>query len=311
MKKALIIITIVLCCLAAAVGFTISLAARIALLDVFFALTPTVPALPESNILVLGVDDVFGHRSDTIMVLHIDPEKKTAAVISIPRDTIVTIPGRGLDKINHAFAYGGAELARSTAEEFLRIRIPYHVIVDLAGIENLIDQVGGVPVNVEKRMYYVDYAGDLHIDLQPGMQKLNGKQAMGYLRFRHSDNDFARIGRQQKFIQALASELMKRENILKAPNLFLSLLSCVDTNLNSREILGLSLALRGAYEINNFRMSTIPGSDFMVDGVYYWKPNEAEVQRIISNLFFVRSPASSIFLPIRRGMNRNGSYRGG
>jgi len=301
MKKILIILTVILCLLAAAVGFTVSIAARIALLDVFFTLTPTVPTLAESNILVLGVDDVFGRRSDTIMVLHINPEKKAAAIISIPRDTIVTIPGRGLDKMNHAFAYGGAELARQTAEEFLRIRIPHFVTVDLAGIEHLIDQLGGVMVDVEKRMYYVDYAGDLHIDLQPGLQKLNGKQAMGYLRFRHSDNDFARIGRQQKFLKSLAAELMKQENVLQAPNLFLSLLSCVATNLNSREILGLSLALRAACEMSNFSMNTVPGSDLMIDGIYYWKPNEAEVQKIISNFSSGKSPASSVQLPVRQG----------
>lgn len=282
MKKALVIITVLLACFAALVGFTISIAARIALLDVFLSLTPATPIIRETNILVLGVDDAFGHRSDTIMVLHVNPEKKEAAVISIPRDTIVTIPERGLDKINHAYAYGGAELARRTAEGFLRISIPYYITVNLAGIENLIDQVGGVTVDVEKRMYYVDYAGDLFIDLQPGIQKLNGKQAMGYLRFRHTDNDFARIGRQQKFLRAVAAEMMKRENILKSPNLFLSLLACVETNLNSREILGLALALRGASELNQIRMSVIPGTDFMVDGIYYWKPDEAAVQEIVN-----------------------------
>jgi LCP family protein required for cell wall assembly len=284
MKKALVIITIVLVLLAALVGFTISIAARIAVLDVFFALTPATPIISETNILVLGVDDAYGHRSDTIMLLHINPEKKTAGVISIPRDTIVTLPGRGLDKVNHAYAYGGVELARRTVEDFLRINVPYYILVDLAGIENLIDQIGGVTINVEKRMYYVDYAGDLHIDLQPGVQKLNGQQAMGYLRFRHTDNDFARIARQQKFVRAVGEELMKRENILRSPNLFVSLLSCVDTNLNSREILGLSLALRGAYEMNQISMSTIPGTDLMVDGIYYWKPDEAEVNKIVNSI---------------------------
>lgn len=284
MKKALLIATIILACLAALVGFTISIAARIAPIEIFLSLTPTAPILPETNVLVLGVDDVYGHRSDTIMVLHIDPENKAASVVSIPRDTIVTIPGRGLDKVNHAFAYGGVDLSRRTAEEFLRVSIPYYIIVNLAGIENLIDQIGGVTVDVEKRMYYADYAGDLFIDLQPGVQKLSGRQAMGYLRFRHSDNDFGRIGRQQKFLRSIASELTKRENVLKSPGIFLSLLSCVETNLNSREILGLSLAMRGANELSRVNMATIPGTDFMVDGIYYWKPDAAGVQNIVNSL---------------------------
>jgi LCP family protein required for cell wall assembly len=286
MKKTLIIIAVILAFMAALIGFTISIGARIALIDIFFSLTPTAPIIAESNILVLGVDDAFGHRSDTIMVLHIDPVKRSASVISVPRDTIVNIPGRGLDKVNHAFAYGGADLSRRTLEDFFRVSIPYYVMVDLAGIEKLIDEIGGVMVNVEKRMYYVDYAGDLHIDLQPGLQKLDGKQAMGYLRFRHSDNDFARIGRQQNFLQSVADQAMRKENLLRSPQLFLSLLQCVQTNLNSREILGLALALRGANEVGRFAMNTVPGSDFMVDKIYYWKPDEEAVRKLASTVLY-------------------------
>lgn len=280
MKKTLIIAFILTVFAAAFSGFFIAVVSRFALFDIFLAVTPPVPLLPETNIIVLGVDDAFGSRSDTTMVLHVSPEKKEAAVLSIPRDTLAAIPGRGLDKINHAFAFGQVELARRTAEDLLHVTIPYYVTINLAGIESLIDKIGGITVDVEKRMYYVDYAGSLYIDLQPGLQKLNGKQAMGYLRFRHTDNDFVRIGRQQKFIQSLAAELMKRENLVKSPGLFFSLLSCVDTNLNSRETLGLSLTLRRAYELGQVNMVTLPGSDLMVDGVYFYKPDEMGTQKI-------------------------------
>ena len=286
MKRTLVIVSLLLVLGAALIGFTISIGARIALLDVFFSLTPTAPIIAESNILILGVDSIYGHRSDTIMVLHIDPSRRSAAIVSVPRDTIVTIPGRGLDKVNHAYAYGGAELSRRTLEDFFRVSIPYYVTVDLAGIEKLIDDIGGVMINVEKRMYYVDYAGDLYIDLQPGWQKLNGKQAMGYLRFRHSDNDFARIGRQQSFLKAVADQTMKKENLIRSPQLFLSLLRCVATNLNSREILGLSLALRGANETGQIKMSMVPGSDLMVDNIYYWRPDEEELRKLTGSLLY-------------------------
>lgn len=283
MKKTLIIIAVVFALVAAMFGFFIGMATRLALFDVFLSLTPPVPLFSETNILVLGVDNPGGggHRSDTIMVLHINPAKKSASVISIPRDTIAVIPERGLDKINHAFAYGGVDLSRRTVEGLLHISIPYYITVNLAGIQSLIDEIGGVQVNVEKRMYYVDYAGDLYIDLKPGLQKLNGKQAMGYLRFRRSDSDFARIGRQQSFLSAIGGELMKKENVLKSPNIFLSLLSCVNTNLNSREILGLSLSLRGAYELGKVKMTMLPGTNMMVDRIYYWKPDEISIQRIV------------------------------
>jgi len=281
-KKAFIVTTILLVFLAALSGLLIGIAARFALFDIFISLAPTGEFVPETNILVLGVDSAFGHRSDTIMVLHVNPDKKEAFLISIPRDTIVTVPGRGLDKVNHAYAYGGVELSRQTAEDFLNIKIPYYVIINLAGIEEIIDKIGGVEINVEKRMYYVDYAGGLTIDLQPGRQKLNGRQVMGYLRFRHTDNDFARIGRQQKFLQTLASEMMKKESLFKSPGLFLALLSCIDTNMNSREIFGLSLSLRSAFEMKQFSATMIPGTDLMVDGIYYWKPDDIEVQKIVN-----------------------------
>ncbi|HVN66729.1 MAG TPA: LCP family protein [Candidatus Sulfotelmatobacter sp.] len=294
LSKAVFITILALVSVAGLSGFFIGAALKFSLLDVFLSLTPTAPMLSETNILVLGLDSGADiHRSDTIMVLHINPEKKTAGVVSIPRDTLVTIPGRGLDKVNHAFAYGGADLSRKTIEDFLGISIPYYILVDLNGITRLIDDIGGVDVDVEKRMYYVDYAQDLHIDLQPGWQKLNGQQAMGYLRFRHTDNDFARIGRQQNFIHQVAAQMMTRENLIRSPQMFLSLLNCVDSNLNSREILGLSLSMRGALETGQFSMTMVTGTDLMIDGIYYYRPDEINLQRIVEQYLHGRRMASS------------------
>jgi len=294
LSKVVFITVLMLVSVAGLSGFFIGAALKFSLLDVFLSLTPTAPMLSETNILVLGLDSgVNIHRSDTIMVLHVNPEKKTAGVVSIPRDTLVTIPGRGLDKVNHAFAYGGAELSRKTIEDFLGVSIPYYILVDLNGIAQLIDDLGGVEVDVEKRMYYIDYAADLHIDLQPGRQKLNGEQAMGYLRFRHSDNDFARIGRQQNFVNQVGAQMMTRENLIRSPQMFLSLLGCVDSNLNSREILGLSLTMRGALETGQFSLTMITGTDLMIDGVYYYRPDEISLQRIVEQYLHGRRLASS------------------
>lgn len=280
-KKFLLVSIAVLISFAALSGFVVGVAMKFELLNIFLSLAPTAPLLPKTNILVLGLDRGSTHRSDTIMVLHVDPERKKAEVISIPRDTLIILPGRGLDKINHAFAYGGIPLARKTVEDFLHIPVPHHITVDLKGIEKLVDDLGGVEIEVEKRMYYVDFAGDLKIDLQAGRQKLNGEQALGYLRFRHTDNDFARIGRQQKFLQSIASQLMTKDNMLRSPAAFLSLLGCVESDLNSREILSLSLSLRGATENGRINMSLIPGTDLMVDGIYYFRPDEAGTQKMV------------------------------
>lgn len=282
MKKSIITIFVVLAVLAAVFGLIAAITARLALFDIFFSLAPTPPLFPKANILVLGVDSAFGHRSDTIMVVHVDPATKKAAVVSIPRDTLAVIPGRGLDKINHAYAFGGVELSRQTVEELLKIKIPYYIVVNLSGIVNIIDSLGGLEIDVEKKMYYIDYAGGLYIDLKPGRQKLSGKDTMGYLRFRHTDGDLTRISRQQHFLRALGGEMLKKENLFRSSALFFSLLSDIDTNLNSRQTLGLGLTLRGAYELNQVDMTTLPGHDMLIDGIYYLQPDEEGLRSIAS-----------------------------
>ncbi len=281
MRKFLIITCIVLVILSAAFGFLVAVASKLALFELFVSMTPTSPFTQETNILVLGLDDAFGHRSDTIMVLHTDPKNRSASLISIPRDTLALLPGRGVDKINHAYAYGGVDLARRSVEKLFSIKIPYYIVINLSGITNIIDELGGLTIDVEKRMYYVDYAGGLHINLHPGTQRLTGKQLMGYLRYRRDGGDFTRISRHQKFLNALANELMKRDNLLRSPKLFLTLLSYVKTNLNSRKTLGLSLSLRDAQELGRIKMTTVPGRDLMIDGIYYWKPDISRIKKIV------------------------------
>lgn len=286
MKKFFIILIIVICVFSALFGFVVAVASKLALFEVFISLTPTNPLLSKTNILVLGVDDAFGHRSDTIMVLHTDPVNKETSLISIPRDTLAVLPGRGLDKINHAYAYGGVELTRRAVENLLDIEIPYYISVNLSGITELMDQLGGVSINVEKRMYYVDYAGGLYIDLYPGLQKLSGKQAMGYLRYRADGGDFNRIDRQQKFLRSLANQMMSRDNLIRSPNLYLTLLSYLETNLSPRETLGLALSVRAAHELSQVYMTTLPGIDMMVDGIYYWKLDQIRLKDIVRQFIY-------------------------
>jgi LCP family protein required for cell wall assembly len=281
MKKFLIISISLLIILAVILGFVVAVSTKLALFNVFLTLSPTTTLLAKTNILIVGADGVTGQRSDTIMVLHTNPAAKEVSLISIPRDTLAVLPGRGLDKINHAYAYGGVEYSKKTVENLLGIEIPYYVTINLTGIVNLIDQLGGVTIDVEHRMYYVDYAGDLFIDLQPGIQKLNGKQLMGYLRFRRDGGDFKRIDRQQKFLKSMGQEMMTRENLLRSPKMFLDLLSYIDTNLNPKETLGLALLLRSAQELGNVHMTTVPGNDAIVDGIYYLRVDDARLRDIV------------------------------
>ncbi|MFH1541507.1 MAG: LCP family protein, partial [bacterium] len=104
MKKSIIIVALILVLLSATMGFLTVVISKFALIQIFFSLAPSNDLLPQKNVLVLGIDDAFGHRSDTIMVLHNDRNNRQTSLISIPRDTLANIPGRGLDKINHAYA---------------------------------------------------------------------------------------------------------------------------------------------------------------------------------------------------------------
>jgi len=263
-------------------GIASAIISRFALLEAFLTMMSTSPFIGDTNLLVVGLDNVEGsHRTDTILVVHISPKDKKVNVVSIPRDTIMQVPGIGLTKVNHAFAYGGIYLTRRTLEDFLGIKIPFSVAINIDGLAKVIDTLGGLTINVEKRMYYVDYAGGLFVDLYPGLQHLNGRQALGYVRFRHDPSgDMGRILRQQNFMQALARKIITKKDVLSAPKVIMSLLSNINTNMSVRQVLGLSLAMRQSFDIGNIEMTSVPGDSIMIDKVYYMKPDLAEVERI-------------------------------
>ena len=161
-------------------------------------------AKDKATIMIMGVDersDDVG-RSDTLMVATIDPQKNEASLLSIPRDTRVAIPKNGYDKINAAYAYGGEKLTQRTVEDFLGIRMDHYVIINTHAFQKIIDAIGGIDIDVEKRMYYEDPwddDGGLVIDLRPGRQHMDGKTAVTYVRYRDEEGDIGRVKRQQKF----------------------------------------------------------------------------------------------------------------
>jgi polyisoprenyl-teichoic acid--peptidoglycan teichoic acid transferase len=229
----LIVILLFICLLGAMLGiFVSSLIGKFSVLEIFLSLVPSEALIGKTNILLVGIDATDGvRRSDMMMVVHVDPERGVVGALSIPRDSLVLIPGRGMDKINHAYAFGGMDLSIQTVSTFLKVPIDFYVKVEVDSLVKMIDQLGGVTVNVDQRMYYSDYAGNLFVDLQPGKQKLNGREAMGFVRFRHdSQGDFGRIGRQQSFIQALGNELSAPQNMSKLFWLLREFTSTVETS---------------------------------------------------------------------------------
>ena len=157
-------------------------------------------AKDKATIMIMGVDersDDVG-RSDTLMVATIDPVRKETSLLSIPRDTRVAIPKNGYDKINAAYAYGGERLTQATVEDFLGVRIDHYVIINTHAFQKIVDAIGGIDIDVEKRMYYEDPwddDGGLIIDLRPGMQHMDGKTAVTYVRYRDEEGDIGRVRR--------------------------------------------------------------------------------------------------------------------
>jgi polyisoprenyl-teichoic acid--peptidoglycan teichoic acid transferase len=168
------------------------------------------------TVLLLGYDHrswekTTKSRSDTMILMRLDPKKHSLTVLSMPRDMRVDIPGYGPDKLNAAYSFGGADLALRTVRETLNVKINYLITVDFSGFRRIVDHVGCVYTDVERRYYNVNGqvgSGDYsNIDLKAGYQSLCGAQALSYVRFRHQDNDIYRITRQQAFLRELKHKL--------------------------------------------------------------------------------------------------------
>lgn len=185
----------------------------------------------DTNVLLLG-SDARGNeksRADTIMILHYNQDKGTFKLTSIMRDSYVAIPGHAKHKINSAFARGGPELMRQTIKQNFDIDLQYYAIVNFQGFVQLIDEVfpNGVEINVEKEMSeYVD------TPLEPGLQRLNGKQMLSFVRFRHDAvGDFGRVERQQIAIKAIKEQLSGVKTIARLPKLIGVVTPYINTNM--------------------------------------------------------------------------------
>jgi len=222
------------------------------------------------NVLVMGVDrvpdvpenspEVFLGRSDTMLLVHIEPSDSTVSVLSIPRDTQVEIPGYGVAKINHANLEGGAGLAARVVSHTLNdVTIDRYVRVSTDAFRELVDVLGGVEVFVPQDMFYTDETQNLHIDLKQGWQTLNGDQAEQFARFRADGNgDIGRVQRQQQLIRALRDRLTSPSVLPRLPEAIERMQQYIDTNLSLEEILALvSFGLN--LEQQDFRMVMLPG----------------------------------------------------
>lgn len=233
------------------------------------------------NIMIMGVDerdDDVG-RSDTLFVVTVDTNTKQVAMLSVPRDTRVKIPGHGWDKINHAYPLGGHQLTQKAVEALLGIKMDHYVMINIAGFKKIVDAIGGVDINVEKRMYYIDpYDNNgkngegLVIDLRPGLQHMDGETAIQYVRYRDEEGDIGRVERQQKFLKAVMAEVTSPSVITKIPAIIREVSSVIKSDMSTGEMLNLAKALNDASK-KGLKTDMVPGKPAYINEVSYWIPD--------------------------------------
>ncbi|MBQ7578803.1 MAG: LCP family protein [Synergistaceae bacterium] len=238
------------------------------------------------NVLIVGLDNVDGaSRTDAIALAIFDADNMGLRIASIPRDSRVYIPGRSWDKINHAYVYGGINLLRETLVNLTGLPIDYFVKINYKSFPRIIDMLGGVDIYVEKKLYYTDYSGKLFINIPKGQQHMDGKTALGYVRFRHDPlGDIGRVQRQQKFIDIIMKKLKSPSIIPKIPGLVSEVMDAVDTDLAPLEALKL-LQFANSLTPDRIKMFMAPGKSGFSKNISYWILDNAAFSAQLSAKF--------------------------
>lgn len=240
------------------------------------------------SILLMGVEDYSGEydrgRSDTIIVATFNPKDQSMKMLSIPRDTRVEIPDYKRDKINHAYSLGDKELTIKTVEQFLEIPIDYYVSVNFQGFINIVDEVGGVTVDVPFDFDDINKDWD-RFYFKEGEMTLDGEAALVYARMRKKDprGDFGRNDRQKQIVKAVIDKLSTPKTITKIDDIAQEIGSNVETNIK----VGEAIAFRQKYtEFNSSKIETLTleGYDDTIRSVYYFQPDEEKLEELKAQL---------------------------
>ncbi len=221
----------------------------------------------------------FNGRTDTIMFARLDPYSNTLDVLSIPRDTQANIPGYGVQKINAANVLGGPELSMRTVSSLLDLPVDNYLILNVHGLVEMINEVGGITVEIPKPMHYMDWTAKLLIDLTPGFHTLTGNQAMGFVRFRHDAlGDIGRVQRQEIFIRALLDRATKPDAWLHIPKLISVARDYIDTNMQMAFMLKIANFMRGVPK-DHRHLVMLPGH---FSGTGDWVAEPEDIHKIVS-----------------------------
>jgi polyisoprenyl-teichoic acid--peptidoglycan teichoic acid transferase len=253
------------------------------------------PDIGRMTMLLMGADErpEFGDkgRSDTIILFFVNQRTKKAALLSIPRDLRVRIPGHGTNKINAAFSFGGAELVRETIEQEIGVDIDACAQANFDSFVKIVDQLGGVEIDVPdvegrgRGMNYDDNADGLHIHLRPGVQTLDGEDAIGFVRYRKGDSDFKRSERQQQFLKAMAEQKLKLRNALDLAKVVPSALDAIETDIGWRRAVDLAWVVRDIRPDSLLMTSLQPYlRDTKIGGIYYVTISESNINRVLHEI---------------------------
>ena len=247
------------------------------------AMTPSelLEAGEPVSILLLGVDTgdlgrTEQGRSDSMVVVTINPHTQKTTLLSIPRDTYTEILGYGTsDKINHAYAFGGTAMSINTVQQMLDIPIDFYVMVNMAGIQEIVDAVGGITVESPLTFNQNGY------DFVQGTNQLDGEAALAFARMRYEDpaGDTGRQGRQRLVIEAVIRKLATPETLLNYQTILQSLSSNVQTSFQLSDFYTLqNQDYLGA--VGNIEQQQLGGTGDMMNDIYYNFVDEAELTRV-------------------------------
>lgn len=303
--------------------------------------TLTIQPPPDMVLLLMGVDinqeamagEAFkgdnafrGVRTDTMVLARItapprsqtslsggDDERSTKpniAMISLPRDSKVFLTEGGrTGKINSAFAYGGAERAKAVVERLTGIPVDYTAVINLHGVADVVDALGGVDLTIDTPMHYKDRTGHLDINFEPGQQRLDGQKAVEYLRFRHDSlGDIGRIRRQQTLLTAFAKKLKDPWTLARLPGVIQAIQGNMQTDLPADLIVRLGWMAKSMTP-HDIQVATLPGTPVTED-TSYWLVDAHRSKALLERMILNRQPKvgrTSLATAPLVGMNAEGA----
>jgi LCP family protein required for cell wall assembly len=233
------------------------------------------------SILLLGVDQRAGDRgrSDSLILMTVNPKDQSMKMVSIPRDTRTEIVGKGTtDKINHAYAFGGVDMAINTVENFLNVPVDYYVQVNMESFKDIVNAVGGVTVNNDLSFNYDGYS------FKKGQLTLNGDEALAYSRMRKEDprGDFGRQMRQRQIIEGVIEEGASVQSLANYGTILDTIGTNVRTNLTFDDMKQIQSNYKDAR--HNVEQLQVDGNGEKINGIYYYAVSDATRQELSNKL---------------------------